>query len=249
MKYQQPLGAADPNESYVDGNASTGTEGSAVPAASIEHTMREIVAVITASGLTPSDSNLSQLNEAIGILIGNNQTEIGNATLTTPGITKLSNSLVSESQDVAATSLAAKELNDAIQHLNSMLLAGAPIPWPSEVVPSGCLQMRGQSFDPVAFPQLAAIYPSNVLIDLRAEFIRGWDNGRGVDSGRLLLSAQGSAVGSHRHAYTTRFGSASSGSAPSSGSTGGNQTQYTGFEGGAETRPRNVAFMYITRAA
>ncbi len=41
---------------------------------------------------------------------------------------------------------------------------------------------------------LAAVYPSGVLPDLRGEFIRGWDNGRKVDTDRVLLSVQGDAI-------------------------------------------------------
>ncbi len=70
MKYIAPIGAADPNDPYVDGNPGTGTEGSAVPAAAIEHPMREIVSAITAAGLSPDENNLTQLIDAIEILSG-----------------------------------------------------------------------------------------------------------------------------------------------------------------------------------
>ncbi|WP_201211743.1 hypothetical protein [Rhodocyclus purpureus] len=64
MKYVQPLGAAA-DAPYVDANPAAGIEGSAVPAAAIEHPMREIEAVITAAGLTPSSTELTQLLQAI----------------------------------------------------------------------------------------------------------------------------------------------------------------------------------------
>ncbi|EKS2859051.1 TPA: phage tail protein, partial [Escherichia coli] len=35
--------------------------------------------------------------------------------------------------------------------------------------------------------------------DLRGEFIRGWDDGRGIDSGRFLLNAQPHSVMDHTH--------------------------------------------------
>ena len=54
--------------------------------------------------------------------------------------------------------------------------------------------MNGQRFDTRRYPKLAQKYPSGLLPDLRGEFIRGWDNGRGVDAGRGLLSAQGDAI-------------------------------------------------------
>ncbi|MBY7612058.1 phage tail protein, partial [Escherichia coli] len=37
---------------------------------------------------------------------------------------------------------------------------GAPIPWPSDTVPSGYALMQGQTFDKSAYPKLAAAYPS-----------------------------------------------------------------------------------------
>ncbi|HGO5816122.1 TPA: phage tail protein [Mannheimia haemolytica] len=74
------------------------------------------------------------------------------------------------------------------------LLVGIPFPYPLSAVPSGCLAFNGQAFSTSLYPKLAQKYPSGRLPDLRGEFIRGWDNGRGVDSGRNLLSAQGDAI-------------------------------------------------------
>lgn len=74
------------------------------------------------------------------------------------------------------------------------ILIGIPFPYPLSAVPSGCLAFNGQAFNKTTYPILAQKYPSGVLPDLRGEFIRGWDNGRGVDAGRGLLSAQGDAI-------------------------------------------------------
>lgn len=87
------------------------------------------------------------------------------------------------------------QLAKAIQSIAfSAYPVGAPIPWPTAVPPSGFLAMTGQSFSATTYPKLALAYPTLVLPDMRAEFIRGWDNGRGVDVGRALLSAQGDAI-------------------------------------------------------
>jgi hypothetical protein len=69
MKYKQPYGVADPNAPYVDRNTPGAVAGSRVPAAAIEHTMREIIAVITDAGLTPSEEDLTQLLQAIDLKI------------------------------------------------------------------------------------------------------------------------------------------------------------------------------------
>ncbi|GCM64654.1 phage tail protein [Escherichia coli] len=72
----------------------------------------------------------------------------------------------------------------------SALPVGVPVPWPSATPPTGWLKCNGAAFDKVKYPTLAKAYPSGKLPDLRGEFIRGWDDGRGVDSGRSLLSSQ-----------------------------------------------------------
>jgi len=68
MEYVPPVGA-EADEPYINGNPSLGIEGSPVPAAAIEHPMREILAVIERAGLTPSAENLEQLADAIVTMI------------------------------------------------------------------------------------------------------------------------------------------------------------------------------------
>ncbi|ENU1124102.1 prophage tail fiber N-terminal domain-containing protein, partial [Escherichia coli] len=62
---------------------------------------------------------------------------------------------------------------------------GAPIPWPSDTVPSGYALMQGQTFDKSAYPKLAAAYPSGVIPDLR-----GWTIKGKPASGRAVLSQE-----------------------------------------------------------
>ncbi|OSN03070.1 phage tail protein [Lonsdalea britannica] len=70
------------------------------------------------------------------------------------------------------------------------LPVGVPQPWPLATPPQGWLKCNGAPFDKAAYPKLAVAYPSGNLPDLRGEFIRGWDDGRGVDgvANRELLS-------------------------------------------------------------
>jgi hypothetical protein len=65
MKYNQPYGAPGSNDPYVNGNPATGTQGSIPPAAAIEYPQREIVAAISAAGLTPDNADLGQLLKAL----------------------------------------------------------------------------------------------------------------------------------------------------------------------------------------
>ncbi|WP_339916835.1 tail fiber protein [Photorhabdus stackebrandtii] len=149
----------------------------------------------------------------------------------------------------------------------SNIPVGAPIPWPQPNPPSGYLICNGQAFNKSTYPQLAAAYPSGRLPDLRGEFIRGWDDGRGVDSGRGILSLQNQQVQFHSHlaghggrgqgsfgitkawAYPGSYHDDSKQALPFTN----NGSDFDGFTNngavGAETRPRNIAFNYIVRAA
>ncbi|ELA5060065.1 tail fiber protein [Salmonella enterica subsp. enterica serovar Brandenburg] len=112
---------------------------------------------------------------------------------------------------------------------------GSPIPWPSVTPPPGYFLMAGHRFPCGSYPGLARVYPGCVLPDLRGTFIRGWDNGRGFDNGRTILSYQadqsdmiynpgGHLQGHHSgmaHYYHTDT---------------------------REVRPKNIAFNYIVKA-
>ncbi|MGM3173736.1 phage tail protein [Dickeya lacustris] len=153
---------------------------------------------------------------------------------------------------------------------------GIPMPWPQASAPAGWLKCNGQAFDKALYPKLAQIYPSGSLPDLRGEFIRGWDDGRGVDAGRAIMSAQGGMSFDHRHWLPTANGDGGDGamtavfidgnSAMAYYPNGTNEYNpnpvtntllqtYTAKASrwdamfGNETRPRNVAFNYIVRAA
>ncbi|SQR54799.1 tail fiber protein [Escherichia coli] len=71
---------------------------------------------------------------------------------------------------------------------------GAPIPWPSDTVPSGYALMQGQTFDKSAYPKLAAAYPSGVIPDMRGWMIKGKPA-----SGRAVLSQEQDGIKSHTH--------------------------------------------------
>lgn len=77
---------------------------------------------------------------------------------------------------------------------NSTFPVGAPIPWPSDTVPSGYALMQGQTFDKSAYPKLAAAYPSGVIPDMR-----GWTIKGKPASGRDVLSQEQDGIKSHTH--------------------------------------------------
>jgi len=148
----------------------------------------------------------------------------------------------------------------------SALPVGVPIPWPSATPPTGWLKCNGAAFTTSQYPKLAQAYPALILPDLRGEFIRGWDDSRGVDSGRSLLSAQGDAIrnitGRVDNAVTSAKNSylgamQYQGSSYISVQSGGVNVDAMNISLDAsrivrtasENRPRNIAFNYIVRAA
>ncbi|EFH2715525.1 phage tail protein [Escherichia coli] len=168
--------------------------------------------------------------------------------------------------DNTLTNLSGKDVAGLLAYLGlgegSALPVGVPVPWPSATPPTGWLKCNGAAFDKVKYPRLATAYPSGKLPDLRGEFIRGWDDGRSIDTGRALLSIQSDEV----RKLALKYWGPASNSSPSktfalSDSAGGGLytdgiSQASGgiinafqLPGGNETRPRNVAFNYIVRAA
>ncbi|MEF4262569.1 phage tail protein [Escherichia coli] len=173
--------------------------------------------------------------------------------------------------DETLTHLSGKDVAGLLAYLGlgegSALPVGVPVPWPSATPPTGWLKCNGAAFSAEEYPELAKVYPTNKLPDLRGEFIRGWDDGRGVDAGRQLLSSQGDAIrniegfadggiGMSFDAIRGAFYDAGTRSArmPNNTTTIG-KTDDLGFDASRvvptanENRPRNIAFNYIVRAA
>ncbi|WP_429871474.1 phage tail protein [Escherichia coli] len=100
--------------------------------------------------------------------------------------------------DNTLTKLSGKDVAGLLAYLGlgegAALPVGVPVPWPSATPPTGWLKCNGAAFSAEEYPELAKAYPTNKLPDLRGEFIRGWDDGRGVDSGRTILNSQGDAI-------------------------------------------------------
>ena len=143
--------------------------------------------------------------------------------------------------------------------------AGAIDYFAMNTAPTGYLKANGAAISRTTYAALFAAISTTfgvgdgsttfALPDLRGEFIRGWADGRAVDTGRTFGSAQGEAFASHAHSYTTAYylGSGSTGfdgAALTGNSTQGGfgnfsaiPTQNTDATGGAETRPRNIALL------
>ncbi|EIW4451419.1 phage tail protein [Escherichia coli] len=154
----------------------------------------------------------------------------------------------------------------------SALPVGVPVPWPSATPPTGWLKCNGAPFSAEEYPELAKAYPTNKLPDLRGEFIRGWDDGRNIDSGRIILTAQdGTLIGydpiraddglvgalgvNSASNYTDMRGDRLNNTIDSvshifvSMTSGTIQRRSLGADTAVISRPRNIAFNYIVRAA
>lgn len=137
----------------------------------------------------------------------------------------------------------------------SALPVGVPVPWPSATPPAGWLKCNGAAFTAAQYPKLAQAYPSLRLPDLRGEFIRGWDDGRGVDSGRAIISTQeatGISVplgGFSNHSGIDIEDYETGKEHPSYAVYIAQATQSSTGTTYRKVRPRNIAFNYIVRAA
>ncbi|MEJ2972680.1 phage tail protein [Escherichia coli] len=179
--------------------------------------------------------------------------------------------------DETLTHLSGKDVAGLLAYLGlgegSALPVGVPVPWPSATPPTGWLKCNGAPFSAEEYPELAKAYPTNKLPDLRGEFIRGWDDGRGVDAGRDLLSSQGDAIRNITGGFNIRPGSSSALITFAAGAlkvASRVQSAYVtntsatdkiaegidfdasaapGVVTASENRPRNIAFNYIVRAA
>ncbi|EIY5719298.1 TPA: phage tail protein [Escherichia coli] len=171
--------------------------------------------------------------------------------------------------DNTLTNLSGKDVAGLLAYLGlgegSALPVGVPVPWPSATPPTGWLKCNGAPFSAEEYPELAKVYPTNKLPDLRGEFIRGWDDGRGIDTNRSLLSSQGDAIRNIIGALVdVRFNTYPSDSGvfttsvigdASSDSIKGGYAKRVTFDASRvvptanENRPRNIAFNYIVRAA
>lgn len=121
---------------------------------------------------------------------------------------------------------------------------------PVNSVPAGWLECNGAAISRNAYAALFLAIGTNYgvgdgvntfnLPDLRGEFVRGFDNGRGVDAGRVFGSFQIDMFKAHTHTAKEQSSPLWSASGGSSARAADGETSATG---GTETRPRNVAFL------
>ncbi|WLH08327.1 phage tail protein [Pseudomonas lurida] len=141
----------------------------------------------------------------------------------------------------------------------SALPVGAMVGFPVDKVAPGFLELDGSVKSASVYPDLATFLGGAFnkgdegagnfrLPESRAEFLRGWDHGRGVDAGRVIGSWQEDMFKSHTHRL--QYGNQAGPNLGSPGYGAVGQNTSTGIEatGGLETRPRNLAVMWCIKA-
>ncbi|MFL7524731.1 tail fiber protein, partial [Escherichia coli] len=231
---------------FTRGNPQTGTPATDLDDDYFDMLQEELCSVVEASGASLEKARHDQLLTALRALLLSRKNPFGDI----------------KSDGTVKTALENLGLGEG-----SALPVGVPVPWPSATPPTGWLKCNGAAFSAEEYPELAKAYPTNKLPDLRGEFIRGWDDGRGVDAGRQLLSSQGDAIrniegfadggiGMSFDAIRGAFYDAGTRSARMPNNTTTiDKTDDLGFDASRvvptanENRPRNIAFNYIVRAA
>lgn len=229
---------------FTRGNPQTGTPATDLDDDYFDMLQEELCSVVEASGASLEKGRHDQLLTALRALLLSRKNPFGDI----------------KSDGTVKTALENLGLGEG-----SALPVGVPVPWPSATPPTGWLKCNGAAFSPEEYPELAKAYPTNKLPDLRGEFIRGWDDGRGIDTNRSLLSSQGDAIRNIIGALVdVRFNTYPSDSGvfttsvigdASSDSIKGGYAKRVTFDASRvvptanENRPRNIAFNYIVRAA
>ncbi|MFS1695852.1 phage tail protein [Escherichia coli] len=241
---------------FTRGNPQTGTPATDLDDDYFDMLQEELCSVVEASGASLEKGRHDQLLTALRALLLSRKNPFGDI----------------KSDGTVKTALENLGLGEG-----SALPVGVPVPWPSATPPTGWLKCNGAPFSAEGYPKLAKAYPKLKLPDLRGEFIRGWDDGRGVDSARLLLSSQAASILEHNHEMHGWTGNPlmardvySSGSSvfavqlsigdggllyswkDGSGTTNDSKrmdrTNHVS-SGAGDGSPRNIAFNYIVRAA
>ncbi|QTL96572.1 hypothetical protein GM661_00595 [Iocasia frigidifontis] len=152
-----------------------------------------------------------------------------------------------------ADSVAATAEQNAKSYANTLVVPPGAVLWFSgDTPPDGYLVCDGTYLSKTTYSDLFAVIGTTYgesgenfrLPDLRGEFVRGWDHGRGVDAGRVLGSWQEDKFKSHNHQFYVYNENAEPAARPGNTSrTDEKQSVDTTYTGSSETRPRNVALL------
>ncbi|HBC9557187.1 TPA: integrase [Escherichia coli] len=233
---------------FTRGNPQTGTPATDLDDDYFDMLQEELCSVVEASGASLEKGRHDQLLTALRALLLSRKNPFGDI----------------KSDGTVKTALENLGLGEGAPAI------GVPFFWPSAAMPntvidswSGMvfLKFNGAKFSATDYPVLAKVFPSLVLPEARGDFIRIWDDGRGVDGGRTLLSAQDFAqqriTGNFMGGAMGSSGSIKAGALVNSYTNygaGSQDLQYFSIDSAietktaSETRPRNIAFNFLVRA-
>ncbi|MGP4470984.1 integrase [Escherichia coli] len=233
---------------FTRGNPQTGTPATDLDDDYFDMLQEELCSVVEASGASLEKARHDQLLTALRALLLSRKNPFGDI----------------KSDGTVKTALENLGLGEGAPAI------GVPFFWPSAAMPntvidswSGMvfLKFNGAKFSASDYPVLAKVFPSLVLPEARGDFIRIWDDGRGVDGGRTLLSAQDFAqqriTGGFMGGAMGGSGSIKAGALVNSYVNYGASSQDLRHfsidsaietKTASETRPRNIAFNFLVRA-
>ncbi|WP_063002064.1 phage tail protein [Klebsiella pneumoniae] len=265
QKMAAHVAAADPHKQYAPKESPALTGRPTAPTAEGKDSSTQIantafVQAAIAALVGSSPEALDTLNE-LAAALGNDPNFATTVTNSLAGkMDKSANGSDIENVSVFLQNLGLGEMPIIAKYGSPMI--GELVHWPMQQMPQEIwtdmrmefIPYMAQSFDGSKYPLLAQLHPSLRLpADMRGEFVRGWDNGRGINTGQQLMSWSADLFKSHNHTPTN-------GSFFTFVATGGGQlvngsnnpnvaiVPTTNSVGGAETRPRSVAWNFIVRA-
>lgn len=153
----------------------------------------------------------------------------------------------------AALHASTKQYVDA----NGGVTVSAILPFPTNTLPPGFLRCNGAAISRSVYSALFAAIGTAYgagngsttfkIPDLRGEFIRGFDDGRGVDLGRSIASSQVDQFKSHNHTFSRYLSTSATAAVGVSANPLTFAVDTTNNTGGSETRPRNIAMLYCIK--
>ena len=238
-----------PDQLFHDGDPTQGIEGTIVTADYLNNQQgatrdlqQELLNVLGSAHIQPDPQKTDQLLTALRALLLSRKNPFGDI----------------KSDGTVNTALKNLGLGEGSPAI------GVPFFWPSAAMPNTVidswssmvfLKFNGAKFSATDYPVLAKVFPSLVLPEARGDFIRIWDDGRGADGGRELLSWQAATNFSQ---FAGNIGEGAGHAINFHDGIAGNQPGFSRFNFTSNSvgdgvnfvavRPRNIAFNFLVRA-